>query len=76
VPSELAGCRRVVPLATLETEIDLSATTRPSVASGTSAPRGTEKDGAGTLIERTLGWLPEEMRSPWRRQWPGRSPRS
>ncbi len=28
-----------------------------------------EKDGAGTLIARTLAWLPEELRAPWRRQW-------
>ncbi|MDR2450579.1 MAG: 2-oxoacid:acceptor oxidoreductase family protein, partial [Candidatus Accumulibacter sp.] len=28
-----------------------------------------EKDNAGTLVEETLAWLPEELRGAWRRQW-------
>jgi pyruvate-ferredoxin/flavodoxin oxidoreductase len=28
-----------------------------------------ETDGAGALIEKTLGWVPEELRGQWRRQW-------
>ncbi|MDR2112383.1 MAG: 2-oxoacid:acceptor oxidoreductase family protein, partial [Candidatus Accumulibacter sp.] len=28
-----------------------------------------EKDNAGDLVEKTLGWLPEELRGAWRRQW-------
>ena len=28
-----------------------------------------EKDNEGALIERTLEWIPEELRSQWRRQW-------
>ena len=28
-----------------------------------------ERDGEGKLIERTLAWIPEELRGQWRRQW-------
>ena len=28
-----------------------------------------ERDNAGTMIERTLEWIPEELRAQWRRQW-------
>ena len=28
-----------------------------------------EKDNAGTLIAKTLGWLPEELHGQWKRQW-------
>ncbi len=28
-----------------------------------------ERDNRGALIERTLAWIPEELRSQWRRQW-------
>ncbi|MFZ1963286.1 MAG: 2-oxoacid:acceptor oxidoreductase family protein, partial [Roseiarcus sp.] len=28
-----------------------------------------ERDNEGALIERTLAWIPEELRSQWRRQW-------
>lgn len=28
-----------------------------------------EKDADGKLIDKTLGWLPEELQAPWRRQW-------
>ncbi len=28
-----------------------------------------EKDNAGELVAATLGWLPEELRGQWRRQW-------
>lgn len=28
-----------------------------------------EQDNAGALVERTLGWIPEELRGQWRRQW-------
>jgi pyruvate-ferredoxin/flavodoxin oxidoreductase len=28
-----------------------------------------EGDNAGALVERTLDWIPEELRSQWRRQW-------
>ena len=28
-----------------------------------------EKDGDGTLVAKTLGWLPEELHGQWKRQW-------
>ena len=28
-----------------------------------------EKDNAGGLVDKTLGWFPEELRGQWRRQW-------
>jgi pyruvate-ferredoxin/flavodoxin oxidoreductase len=28
-----------------------------------------EKDNDGKLVEKTLGWLPEELHGQWRRQW-------
>jgi len=28
-----------------------------------------EADGEGTLVAATLGWVPEELRGQWRRQW-------
>ncbi|MEI7611712.1 MAG: 2-oxoacid:acceptor oxidoreductase family protein [Betaproteobacteria bacterium] len=28
-----------------------------------------EKDGAGALVAKTLGWIPEELHGQWRRQW-------
>jgi pyruvate-ferredoxin/flavodoxin oxidoreductase len=28
-----------------------------------------ERDNEGALIERTLAWIPEELRGQWRRQW-------
>jgi pyruvate-ferredoxin/flavodoxin oxidoreductase len=28
-----------------------------------------EADNAGKLVVRTLGWLPDELHAPWRRQW-------
>ena len=28
-----------------------------------------EKDNEGDLVAKTLGWLPEELHGPWKRQW-------
>ena len=28
-----------------------------------------EKDNEGALVDKTLGWVPEELRGQWRRQW-------
>lgn len=28
-----------------------------------------EADGEGALVDATLGWLPEDLHAPWRRQW-------
>lgn len=33
------------------------------------APEAIEKDNEGELVSETLGWLPEELRGQWRRQW-------
>ena len=32
-------------------------------------PDAVEEDNAGELVEKTLGWFPEELRGQWRRQW-------
>ena len=41
------GCKRVVPLIILETDIDFSATINPSTSFGIKVPKGKPYDGIG-----------------------------